>query len=58
MEPEPLDRVVSDSMELGIFTFAETALDASGGQLVAEAGFGTSWKRSSWQTRSDSISSA
>lgn len=38
MEPEPLDRVVSDSMELGIFTFAETALDASGGQLGAEAG--------------------
>ena len=38
MEPEPLDRVVSDSMELGIFTFAETALDTSGGQLGAEAG--------------------
>ena len=38
MEPEPLDRVVSDSMELGIFTFAETALDASGGQFGAEAG--------------------
>ena len=38
MEPEPLDRVVSDSIELGIFTFAETALDASGAQLGAEAG--------------------